>query len=29
MITSKGYRIPLSHTKINEIKKELMICPFC
>ena len=28
MITSKGYRILLSHTKINEIKKELMICPF-
>jgi len=27
-ITNRGYRIPLNHNKVNEIKKELFISPF-
>lgn len=28
-ITSKGYKIPLDHTKVNEFKKDLMVVPYC
>lgn len=28
-ITSKGYKIPLNHPKVNELKKELFVQPYC
>ena len=28
-ITSKGFKIPLDHPKVNEIKKELFVQPYC
>ena len=27
-ITQKGYKIPLDHSKVNDIKKELMVIPY-
>ena len=28
-ITSKGYKIPLNYPKVNELKKELFVQPYC
>ena len=28
-ITSKGYKIPLNYSKVNELKKELFVQPYC
>lgn len=28
-ITNKGYKIPLNHPKVNELKKELFVQPYC
>jgi len=28
MITPKGYKIPINHPRLNEFKKELVVCPF-
>ena len=28
-ITNKGYKIPLNHNKVNELKKELFVQPYC